>query len=85
MGLTSTELFTKIKSNYEANTESVIENDVNTETGVVTPSTSTKSLELEANSRQEYLAKAIADAVISEILAKGIDIGDSTATKVDVG
>ena len=85
MPLTNTDLKTKIKSNYEANSHTVPTNEVDTESGVTTPSSPVENLIIVADSDLDYLITAIADAIISEIKAEGIDIGDSLATKVDVG
>lgn len=86
MGLTAAELYIAIKTNFEANTHDVITNTVDTDAGTVTASEpAAEPLELIADSDLAYLVQAIADAIISEIKSRGVDLGDSTADKLDVG
>lgn len=100
MGLNSADLKAKIKQNYESYTHEVkvftpvdengteVTDPSDPEGPIVASmeeSSTLENLSLESNSDLDYLVTAIADAIISEIKAEGIDIGPSTADSLDVG
>jgi len=88
MGLTSAQLKEKIVANlatYSHTRTTHTPEDTTGDGEMDSVDTTTDSVAIVLEEDMDPIVTSICDAIISEILSKGIDIGDSTSTKMDVG
>jgi len=88
MALTSAQLLAKIEANlatYNHTRYTHTPKDTTGDGEDDSVDTTTSSVPIVLEEDMIPLVTSICDAIISEILAKGIDVGPSTATTMDVG
>ena len=84
--VTEDKIFETFKSLYESQNheeEVTISHTFNDETGQITDETEVQAFDVNAD--LEALVRSIIKAMLSEIRKNGIAMGDSTATKIEVG